>query len=305
MKDFLSAFSKLPQVDSTANELQLVGTKIHWQGLVGSSRSICASQVAKQAPGNHLFILEDKEQAAYFLNDLQGLYPKDTTVLFYPASYRVPYEIEKTDNANVVSRAEVLEKISNTKNTWVITYPKALFERIPSEKNLTKSTLKLEVGKSYSIDFINETLLDLEFDRVDFVYEPGQFSIRGGIVDVFSYSNDQPFRIEFFGDDVESVRTFDASTQLSINEHKFFHIVPNVQGGLMQEENVSFIDFIGNTTTVWLSSYDQTLNALELEYKKAVKVFDGLESEVKHTIPSELFYHPEDFKKNVEGMTIC
>lgn len=300
----LSAFSKLPQIDTTANELQLVGTKIHWQGLVGSSRSICASQVAKQAPGNHLFILEDKEQAAYFLNDLQGLYPKDATVLFYPASYRVPYELEKTDNANVVSRAEVLEKITNTKNTWVVTYPKALFERIPSEKNLTKSTLKLEVGKSYSIDFINETLLDLEFDRVDFVYEPGQFSIRGGIVDVFSYSNDQPFRIEFFGDDVESVRTFDASTQLSINEHQFFHIVPNVQGGLMKEENVSFIDFIGNTTTIWLSSYDQTLNALEVEYKKAVKIYDGLNSEVAHTIPSKLFYHPEDFKKNVEEMTI-
>jgi transcription-repair coupling factor (superfamily II helicase) len=294
----------LPQVDATANELQLVGTKIHWQGLVGSSRSICASQVAKQAPGNHLFILDDKEKAAYFLNDLQGLYPKDAAVLFYPASYRVPYELEKTDNANVVSRAEVLEKISNTKNTWIVTYPKALFERIPSEKNLTKSTLKLEVGKSYSIDFINETLLELEFERVDFVYEPGQFSIRGGIVDVFSYSNDQPFRIEFFGDDVESVRTFDASTQLSIKEHKFFHIVPNVQGGLMKEENVSFIDFIGNRTTVWLSSYDQTLNALEVEYKKAVKIFDNLESEVSRTIPSELFYHPEDFKKNVEDMTV-
>lgn len=300
----LSAFSKLPQIDSTANELQLVGTKIHWKGLVGSSRSICASQVAKQAPGNHLFVLEDKEKAAYFLNDLQGLYPKDATVLFYPASYRVPYELEKTDNANVVSRAEVLEKISTTQNTWVVTYPKALFERIPSEKNLTKSTLKLEVGKSYSIDFINETLLELEFDRVDFVYEPGQFSIRGGIVDVFSYSNDQPFRIEFFGDDVESVRTFDASTQLSIKEHKFFHIVPNVQGGLMKEENVSFIDFIGNTTTLWLSSYDQTVNDLEVEYKKAVKIFDKLDSEVSHTIPSELFYHPEDFKKNIAEMSI-
>ncbi len=300
----LAAFSKLSQIDSTANELQMVGTKIQWQGLVGSSRPICSSLVAKQSPGNHLFILEDKEKAAYFLNDLQGLYPKDATVLFYPASYRVPYELEKTDNANVVARAEVLEKISTTKNTWVVTYPKALFERIPSEKNLTKSTLKLEVGKSYSIDFINETLLELEFDRVDFVYEPGQFSIRGGIVDVFSYSNDQPFRIEFFGDDVESVRTFDASTQLSIKEHQFFHIVPNVQGGLMKEENVSFIDFIGNTTTVWLSSYDQTLNSLEVEYKKAVKIFEGLSSEVQHTIPSKLFYHPEDFKKNIDEMSI-
>ena len=114
---FLSRFAKLPQIDTTANDIQLVGAKIHWQGLVGSSRAICASQVAKQSPGNHLFVLEDKEQAAYFLNDLQGLYPKDSTVFFYPASYRVPYELEKTDNANVVSRAEVLEKISNAKKS--------------------------------------------------------------------------------------------------------------------------------------------------------------------------------------------
>lgn len=300
----LSRFSKLPQIDTTANEIQLVGAKIHWQGLVGSSRAICASQVAKQSPGNHLFVLEDKEQAAYFLNDLQGLYPKDSTVFFYPASYRVPYELEKTDNANVVSRAEVLEKISNAKNTWVVTYPNALFERIPSQRNLTKSTLKLEVGKTYSIDFINETLLELDFDRVEFVYEPGQFSIRGGIVDVFSYSNDQPFRIEFFGDDVESIRAFDASTQLSIKEHKFFHIVPNVQGGLMREENVSFIDFIGSSTTVWLASYDQALHTLEAEYKKALTIFNGLNPEVNHTTPSDLFLHPTDFKQRMDEMTV-
>ncbi len=225
-------------------------------------------------------------------------------MFFYPASYRVPYELEKTDNANVVSRAEVLEKISNAKNTWVVTYPKALFERIPSQRNLTKSTLKLEVGKNYSIDLINETLLELDFERVEFVYEPGQFSIRGGIVDVFSYSNDQPFRIEFFGDDVESIRAFDASTQLSIKEHKFFHIVPNVQGGLMREENVSFIDFIGSSTTVWLASYDQALHTLEAEYKKAVSIYDGLNPDVKHTLPSDLFLHPTDFKQRIDEMTV-
>ena len=199
IKGLKAIFSNLSQVNDTANELQIIGSKIEWKGLVGSSRSICASAVAEQAPGNHLFILSDKEQAAYFLNDLQGLYSESPNVLFYPASYRVPYEIEKTDNANVVARAEVLERISTGKNTWVVTYPKALFEKIPSKKTLVKNTLKLEHGKSYGIDFISEQLLDLEFDRVDFVYEPGQYSIRGGIVDVFSYSNDQPYRIEFLG----------------------------------------------------------------------------------------------------------
>ena len=179
--------------------MQYDGTHIHWKGLVGSSRGLCASALAEQTPGHHLFILNDKEEAAYFLNDLEGLFPEDKRVLFYPASYRVPYQLEETDNSNVVSRAEVLEKINNGKNVWVVTYPQALFEKVPTQKKLSENTLRIEVGKTYSIDFINELLLEYHFDRVDFFYEPGQFSIRGGIVDVFSYSNDHPFRIEFFG----------------------------------------------------------------------------------------------------------
>ena len=173
VKELKSAFSKSGQIDSTANALQVIGVKIKWRGQVGSSKSICASCVADQSPGNHVFILEDKEQAAYFLNDLEGLNPNNSHILFYPASYRVPYELEKTDNANVVALPEVLEKISKGRNTWVVTYPKALFEKVPSQKSLIKSTLKVEVSKTYSIDFINETLLEEGFERVDFVYEPG------------------------------------------------------------------------------------------------------------------------------------
>jgi len=294
LKEISASFSKLEQIDSTANQLQLVGTKIKWTGLVGSSRALCASAVIQQTPGNHVFILEDKEQAAYFLNDLEGIHAESPNVLFYPASYRVPYEIEKTDNANVVARAEVLERISKGNNTWIVTYPKALFEKIPSQKNLVKSTLKVEEGKTYSIDFINETLLEVGFDRVDFVYEPGQFSIRGGIVDVFSFANDHPYRIEFFGDDVESIRTFDASTQLSVNKHKHFNIVPNIQGKLIQEGNVSIFDFLGDNATIWISSVELTKNAIDQEYKKAVSIYNGLETTTTPTIPSNLFLHPTD-----------
>lgn len=304
LNDLKKSFAKLAPVDRTANELQVIGSKINWKGLVGSSRSITASVVAEQAPGNHVFVLEDKEQAAYFLNDLEGLYPENKNVLFYPASHRVPYELEKTDNANVVARAEVLEKVSNGRNTWIVTYPKALFEKIPSKKLLGKNTFKLEVGKSYSIDFINETLHELYFDRVDFVYEPGQFSIRGGIVDVFSFSNDEPYRIEFFGDDVESIRTFDPSSQLSISEHQFFNIVPNVQGQMMQTENVPFFEFLGETVTVWMSSFDQTYTALEKEYKKAVKIYDGLEREIMPTLPSDLFFHPSDLQSSLDAVSV-
>jgi len=304
VKELKSAFSKSDQIDSTANALQIIGTKIKWKGHVGSSKSIAASCVADQAPGNHVFILEDKEQAAYFLNDIEGLNPNNSNVLFYPASYRVPYELEKTDNANVVARAEVLEKISKGNNTWVVTYPKALFEKVPSQKNLVKSTLKVEVSKAYSIDFINETLQDEGFERVDFVYEPGQFSIRGGIVDVFSFSNDHPYRIEFFGDEVESIRTFDASTQLSINTHKHFNIVPNIQGNMIRQGNVSIFDFVGENVTVWVSSVEQIKTQIDKEYKKAVKIYDALDTATVPTIPADLFLHPTDLDKTLDAFSV-
>lgn len=296
-----SHFSKIPQIEASANQLQFAGTRIHWKGLVGSSRSLCASALASQTPGHHLFILNDKEEAAYFLNDLEGLFPDDKRILFYPASYRVPYQTEQTDNANVVSRAEVLEKINNGKNVWVVTYPQALFEKVPTQKNLSKNTLRIDVGKNYSIDFINELLLEYHFDRVEFVYEPGQFSIRGGIIDVFSYANDNPFRIEFFGDEVETIRTFDASSQLSIANHKHFNIIPNVQGQLNLEGNGSFFEFLGKHVTLWLSSFNQLTGTLEKEYTKSLKIYSELSETVKRTVPGELYLHPKEVQKEIES----
>lgn len=292
IKEFRTAFSRLDQIDKSAHDLGNAVKRIHWKGLVGSSRALCAQALSEQIPGHHLFILSDKEEAAYFLNDLESMYPDDKRVAFYPASYRVPYQLEETDNANVVSRAEVLERINNGKNVWIVTYPQALFEHVPTQKKLAQNTLRIEVGKTYSIDFINELLLEYHFDRVDFVYEPGQFSIRGGIVDVYSFANDDPFRIEFFGDEVESIRTFDPSSQLSVSTHKHFNVIPNVQGQLTLEENGNFFDFIGKDATVWISSVDQLLQTLEREYEKAVKIHSNLSDTVKRSLPSDLYLHP-------------
>lgn len=297
---FIKHFKQLKGLDETANLLQQAEIRIHWKGLIGSSKSIAASNVAEQVPGHHLFILEDKEAAAYFLNDLEQLYPENKHILFYPASYRMPYQLEETDNANVVARAEVLEKINSGKNTWVVTYPQALFERVPTQKKLTENTMRVERGKNYSIDFFNELLLEYGFERVDFVYEPGQFSIRGGIVDIFSFSNDEPFRVEFFGDEVETIRTFDPVSQLSIANHVHFSIVPNVQRQLVLNGTGTFLEFIGKQTTVWLASNDLVKAALEKDYEKAVKVYDQLpKNTVKHSLPSELYMHPSDWKEQL------
>jgi transcription-repair coupling factor (superfamily II helicase) len=304
ISEFRKYFSRLPQIDQTAALLGSNGKRIHWKGLVGSSRSACATALTIQVPGHHLFILNDKEEAAYFLNDLESLFPEDKRVLFYPASYRVPYQLEETDNANVVSRAEVLERINGGTNVWVVTYPQALFEKVPTSRNLSKNTLRVEVGKSYSIDFLNELLLEYHFERVDFVYEPGQFSIRGGIVDVYSYSNDLPFRIEFFGDEVESIRTFDASSQLSVTTHRHFNIIPNVQGQLNLEGNGSFFSFLGKDVTLWLSSLDQLRGTLDKEYEKSVKIYNGLPETIRHTVPADLYLHPTEALKEVQSYSI-
>lgn len=302
---FKDRFKKLAGIDQTADLLQQAEIRLHWKGLIGSSRSLAAGAVAEQVPGHHIFVAQDKEAAAYLLNDLEQLYPDDKTILFYPASYRMPYQFEETDNANVVARAEVLEKVNNGKNCRIITYPQALFERVPTQKRLAENTMRVERGKTYSIDFFNELLLEYGFDRVDFVYEPGQFSIRGGIVDIFSFSNDQPFRVEFFGDEVDSIRTFDPVSQLSISSHTHFSIVPNVQKQLVLNGNGTFLEFIGKNATIWVASDEMVEKTLEKEYEKAVKVYDSLDNTtIRHSLPGELYMHPADWKEQIRHCSV-
>jgi transcription-repair coupling factor (superfamily II helicase) len=163
--------------------------KNHFQitNLVGSSLSFVISETFKSSEKPYLLIFNDKEEAAYYLNDLEQLLG-EKNVLFYPGSYRRPYQIEEVDNANVLLRSEVLNRINSQKKAAIIvTYPAALFEKVVTKKELEKNTLKVTVGESLSLDFVNELLFEYKFKRVDFVTEPGDFSVRGGIVDVFSF----------------------------------------------------------------------------------------------------------------------
>ncbi|MEX1190795.1 MAG: transcription-repair coupling factor [Brumimicrobium sp.] len=301
IKQLKEKFRSLKGVSETIDQLQYDKAHLQWKGVVGSGKSLTSAVIAEQVPGHHLFVLQDKEEAAYFLNDLQGLYPEDKRIVFYPASYKTPYKLEETDNANVVSRAETLEKISKSANTWIITYPDALFELVPTKKRLESHTFKVEKGKEYALDFLNELLLEYGFSTVDFVYEPGQFAIRGGIMDIFSYSNEQPFRLEFFGDEIDSIRTFDPVSQLSIKQHEFFHIVPDVQQSLDKAENGSFLEFISTQSTIWISSIKEVEARLDKEYQKAVKIHSQLEeTPVKRSLPSNLYLHPTEWVKQLE-----
>ena len=257
--------------------------------LVGSSLSFVIAETFKKTDKPYLLIFNDKEEAAYYLNDLEQLLG-DKNVLFYPASYKRPYQIEETDNANVLLRAEVLNRINSRKKPAVIvTYPTALFEKVVTKKELEKNTLKIAVGENLSLDFVNEVLFEYKFKRVDFVTEPGDFSVRGGIIDVFSFSNDEPFRIEFFGDEIDSIRTFDVETQLSTEKLKKISIMPNVENKALQENRESFLKYISSKTVIFNKNIDLMIGSLDKIFQKAEDAYKDLSKEIKHAKPSELF----------------
>lgn len=276
-------------IKQIVKELQQEQNHFQISNLVGSSLSFVISETFKKAEKPYLLIFNDKEEAAYYLNDLEQLLG-DKNVLFYPGSYRRPYQIEETDNANVLLRSEVLNRInSRRKPAIIVTYPTALFEKVVTKKELDKNTLKITVGENLSPDFVNEVLFEYQFNRVDFVTEPGDFSVRGGIIDVFSFSNDEPYRMEFFGDEVESIRTFDVETQLSKEKQQKVSIMPNVENKGLQENRESFLKYISAKTAIFVKDIATITTNLDTFFKKSELSFDELSTEIKHSKPSELF----------------
>lgn len=274
-------------------------SKTFLKGLIGSSLSFVITNAFKKAEKPFLLVFNDKEEAAYYLNDLEQLLD-EKDVLFYPGSYRRPYQIEETDNANVLLRAEVLNRINSRKKPAVIvTYPDALFEKVVTRRELERNTLKIGLGDNLSIDFVNEVLFEYQFKRVDFVTEPGEFSVRGGIVDVFSFSHDEPYRVEFFGDEVDSIRTFDVETQLSTDQIKKINIIPNVANKFLEEKRQSFLKYIAQKTVVFTKNIDILSSRLDSLFEKASESFETLSSELKHAEPQELFCNADMIKKDL------
>ncbi len=287
--NLLNTFEKSIQTQQLIQQLSIPKSEVNISSIVGSALSFVTTAVFKQINKPILLIANDKEEAAFYLNDLELLL-NEKDVLFYPGSYRRPYQIDETDNANVLLRAEVLNRINSRKKPAIIvTYPAALFEKVVTKKELNKNTLKIAVDDTLSIAFINEMLFEYQFKRVDFVTEPGDFSVRGGIVDVFSFSNDEPYRIEFFSDDVDSIRTFDVATQLSLEKQKKISIIPNVENKMLQENRESFLKYIATETNIFIKNKDLFSGILDKLFKKSVEVYNQLEGETKRAKPSEIF----------------
>lgn len=297
-------YHKSAKISQIAEHLQKREAKIQLKGLLGSSLSLVLEALFNKTDLPYLLIFQDKEEAAYYLNDLENLI-NDQDVLFYPGSYRRPYQIEETDNANVLLRAEVLNRLNSRKKPAIIvTYPDALFEKVVTRKELDKNTLKVAVADSISIDFINEVLFEYNFKRVDFVSEPGEFSVRGGIIDVFSFSNDNPYRIEFFGNEVDSIRTFDVETQLSMEKQKKITIIPNVENKFLKENRESFLDYISPQTVLFVQNSDLLLNQLDKLFGKATEAFEKLSKDIQHATPETMFVNQQAFVKKALDFTL-
>lgn len=297
-------YHKSAKIGQIAEHLQKREAKIQLKGLLGSSLSLVLEALFNKTDVPYLLIFQDKEEAAYYLNDLENLI-NDQDVLFYPGSYRRPYQIEETDNANVLLRAEVLNRLNSRKKPAIIvTYPDALFEKVVTRKELDKNTLKVAVADSISIDFINEVLFEYNFKRVDFVSEPGEFSVRGGIIDVFSFSNDNPYRIEFFGNEVDSIRTFDVETQLSMEKQKKITIIPNVENKFLKENRESFLDYISPQTVLFVQNSDLLLNQLDKLFGKATEAFEKLSKDIQHATPETMFVNQQAFVKKALDFTL-
>ena len=290
----LTYFGEPKQTDAIQSALEKGKAKIQLTGLIGSSFAITASAVVRDSNTPHLFIFRDKEAASYFVNDIENLLKNE--VFFFPASYRRSYQLEETDNANILLRAEVLNKLNNKRNPIIITYSEALSEKVVSRKELKKYTIGLKVGDEVVIDDLEEILQNLHFESVDFVIEAGQYSIRGGILDVYSYADEYPFRIEFFDTEIESIRTFDINSQLSIDKQSNITIIPNTEAKKGSNTQVSLLEYLPKNSVIWAKDIKYTKGILADYFSRAEEQYAKVvENATQHLSPEHLFTNAEDF----------
>lgn len=268
------------------------------KGSAGSSTSIFAAELFLTQKKNILFLTDDKEDALYASSELEDLLGKEN-VLYFPATHLEPYQVEKTQNANLVLRTEVINKLNSGKSPKVIVaYVGALSEKVLKKEDFTAISHQIKVGDRLDFDFVDELLTHYQFNQTDFVSEPGEFSVRGGIVDVFSFSNEKPFRITFFGNEVESIRTFDIETQLSMEKINEFQLVSNMNFSVSGSK-VSFFDLLAEDSFVVTKNLDLGFAKVKNFYEKALDQFGRLSKDIKHSTPQELFISENDFQSKL------
>ena len=270
----------LPQAGAIQKIQEDVSVKtVFLQGLVASAAPVFFASIAERWKTTTVFVLNDNDEAGYFYNDLKTVaMPQEgedrvADVLFFPSSYRRAVKYGQRDAGNEILRTEVLTRLSalasekdGTRPLYIVTDPSALSELVVSRKQLDERRLTLSVGQHIDIIEVEKTLRSFGFTETDYVYEPGQFAVRGSIVDVYSYSNELPFRIDFFGDDIETIRTFEVETQLSDEKLKRVEIVPELM--ILSEEKVPFLHFLPKDAVLAFKDFLYVRDAIDRIYQE-------------------------------------
>ncbi len=252
------------------------GTTIHLKGVAGSALSSYGAALISQVGGVHIFVCEDRDSAAYMLNDMYELLGEEG-IFFLPSSYKRSIIYGKEDSNSVVQRTSTMNAIRRGGSGQIVvcTYPEALSERVIDPDAMGRGAISLRVGDKMPIDFLLENLEEAGFMRVDFVFEPGQFSARGGIVDIFSFSQSEPYRVDFFGDEIDSIRRFNISSQLSIHKLERAEILPNINSDTEGEsKRISFVEFTDKDATYWFYDTDYCLKKVNDVRRKLLLQLD-------------------------------
>ena len=285
---------------------------LYLSGLVESSDSFVAAGVFKSNNFHHVFVLNDKESAAYFQNNLASLI-ENKDILYFPDSFKRPQQFDELNNNNILIRTESVNRLihPNSKAELMVTYPEALIEKVVTAEKLNEQCLRLAIGENFDDDFAIDLLIEFDFERVDFVYEPGQFSIRGGIIDIFSYGNEFPYRIELDDDTIESIRTFDPNSQLSQKKIQSISIVPNAQTYFGNEFKIPFTQILPANTVFWVKDMGLMMEVMEQALEKAKQSYEANKEKVfdtKHPFqdgtPEEVFVTSHDTLQELKKFRI-
>lgn len=275
LQQLLFLFRDDKRTQELLQHLQSPQAKVLLRGTIGSSVNFIVASVFLQSNFTQLIIANDADDAQYIQNDLQNLFEKKD-ILFLPASYKKQHSFTEQNNHNILLRAQTLNALLNAKKDGniIVTFPEALQELLVRKEKLIENTLFLKTGEKIDIDFMLDLLIEYGFNRTDFVYEPGEFSIRGGIIDVFSFGNELPYRIELFDDEVESLRTFDPETQLSQRKISELTIIPNINAHFTKETTASLFEFLPENSIIWFRDATMFKEQIEKQYLLALEEFE-------------------------------
>ena len=322
LSHLLAAYRNHPAVIKITQSLesQADAARIKLTGLTGAQESFVVASTVQRLPALvHLFVANSKEEAAYRQNDLEGLLAGQA-VYFFSDSFKRPAFFDDLNPTQMLQRSEVISKMTSinpaVKNDKgkkmpvmgslggiIVTYPEALFEKVVKPEVLNQSRIEITKGEKLDADFVIQVLVEYGFERADFVFEPGQFSIRGGIIDLFSFGNEYPYRIELFDDEVETIRTFDPTTQLSQRNLSTLSIVPNLSTRFRQDQKVSLFRILPANTVIWIKDYQFLLDRLQYCFERAEQFASKLtaldSSDLREIFRDRAFLYPGEVTEDI------